>query len=115
MPAISRRNFCKVAATQATMAGLVSAGVLKLNANPLGLPLGCQTWPVREMIAKDFPGTLKELSAAGFQTVELCSPVGYEDSGFGGLGKYKGSELRGILHDAGLTCVSSHFSLDELK
>jgi sugar phosphate isomerase/epimerase len=86
-----------------------------LHANPLGLPLGCQTWPVREMIAKDFPGTLKQLSAAGFQTVELCSPVGYADSGFGGLAKYKGSELRNILHDAGLTSISSHFSLDELR
>jgi sugar phosphate isomerase/epimerase len=67
------------------------------------------------MIAKDFPGTLKQLSAAGFQTVELCSPVGYVDSGFGGLAKYKGSELRNILHDAGLTSISSHFSLDELR
>jgi sugar phosphate isomerase/epimerase len=67
------------------------------------------------MIAKDFPGTLKELAGAGFKTVELCSPVGYADSGFGGLSKYSGAELRGILHDAGLTCVSSHFSLEELK
>ena len=86
-----------------------------LHANPLGLPLGCQTWPVRAMIAKDFRGTLKELSAAGFQAIELCSPVGYADSGFAGLGKLKGSELRSILQDAGLMCVSSHFSIDELR
>jgi sugar phosphate isomerase/epimerase len=79
------------------------------------LPLGCQTWPVRAMIAKDFRGTLKELVAVGFQTIELCSPVGYFDSGFAGLSKFKGSELRSILHDAGLTCVSSHFSIDELR
>jgi len=115
MPAISRRNFCKVAATQATMAGLVSAGVLKLNANPLGLPIGCQTWPVREMIAKDFPGTLKMLSDAGFTSIELCSPAGYSEFGFGGLAKYKGAELKKILNDAGLTCVSSHFGIDELR
>ncbi len=67
------------------------------------------------MIAKDFPGTLKELAAAGFQTIELCSPVGYADSGFAGLGKYSGAELRSILHDAGLTCISSHFSINELR
>ena len=79
------------------------------------MPIGCQTWPVRDSIAKDFPGTLKQLSAAGFQTIELCSPVGYADSGFAGLAKYKGSELRGIIHDAGLTCISSHFSMDELR
>jgi sugar phosphate isomerase/epimerase len=84
-------------------------------AEPLGLPLGCQTWPVRDKIAKDFPGTLKQLAAAGFQAIELCSPVGYAGSGFAGVGKYSGAELRNILHDAGLTCVSSHFSIKELR
>ena len=115
MPAISRRDFCKAAATTAAATGLLSSGILNLQADPLGMPIGCQTWPVRNMIAKDFPGTLKQLSAAGFQTIELCSPVGYDDSGFGGLAKYKGSELRKILSDAGLTCISSHFGLDELR
>jgi len=115
MSAISRRTFCKAATTQAATLGLLSTGVLKLRANPLGMPIGCQTWPVRDMIAKDFPGTLKQLAAAGFQSIELCSPVGYSDSGFGGLAKYKGPELRRILSDAGLTCVSSHFGIDELR
>ncbi len=112
---LSRREFCKVAAAQSAAIGLVSAGVLKLGANPLGMPIGCQTWPVREMIAKDFPGTLKQLAAAGFQSIELCSPVGYADEGFGGLAKYKGPELQRIISDAGLTCVSSHFGIDELR
>jgi sugar phosphate isomerase/epimerase len=115
MPAISRRDFCKAAATTAAATGLLSSGLLKLQADPLGMPIGCQTWPVRDLIAKDFPGTLKQLSAAGFQSIELCSPVGYDDSGFGGLAKYKGSELKKILSDAGLSCVSSHFGLDELR
>ena len=39
----------------------------------------------------------------------------YADSGFAGLAKYKGPELRSILHEAGLTCISSHFSIDELR
>jgi len=78
-------------------------------ANPLGLPIGCQTWPMRNMIAKVFPGPLKQLAAAGFQSIEMCSPVGYADSGFGGLRKYGGKELRSIIQDAGLTCVSSLF------
>jgi sugar phosphate isomerase/epimerase len=67
------------------------------------------------MIAKDFPGTLKSLKDAGFQSIELCSPAGYSDEGFGGLAKYKGSELKRIINDAGLTCVSSHFGMDELR
>lgn len=115
MAKISRREFCKSAAAQAALAGLACAGVMELQANPLGLPIGCQTWPVRDMIAKDFPGTLKTLAAAGFQAIEMCSPVGYSEDGFGELTKYKGSEVKRIINDAGLTCTSSHFGLDELR
>ena len=79
------------------------------------MPIGCQTWPVSEMIANDFPGTIKQLADAGFQRIELCSPVGYADFGFGGLAKYNGVELRKILGDAGVSCVSSHFGIEELR
>ena len=115
MSAISRREFLKSAATYTAAAGFLSASVLELRANPLGMPIGCQTWPVREMLAKDFPATIKQLADAGFQTIELCSPVGYADLGFGGLAKYKGPELRKILGDAGVSCVSSHFGIEELR
>jgi len=102
MSAISRREFLKDAAKGAAAAGFLSAGARELRANPLGMPIGCQTWPVRAMIAENFPGTIKQLAEAGFQTIELCSPVGYADSGFAGLGKYTGTELRRILGDAGV-------------
>lgn len=115
MSSLSRRDFCKVAGAQVAAAGLLSAGVMKLQASPLGLPIGCQTWPVRDLIAKDFPSTIQQLAAAGFQSIELCSPVGYSDNGFGGLAKYKGAEIRRILSDAGVTCISSHFSMEELR
>ncbi|MGB9466145.1 MAG: TIM barrel protein [Candidatus Acidiferrum sp.] len=115
MSELSRRAFIKNTATQVAAASLLSAAAFDLRANPLGLPIGCQTWPVREGIAKDFPGTIKQLSTAGFQTIELCSPVGYDDSGFGGLAKYKGSELRKMLNDWGVTCISSHFGMEELR
>ena len=115
MAPISRREFIRTTSSSALIASLLSATRSTLHASPLGMPIGCQTWPVRDSIAKDFPGTLKQLSAAGFQTIELCSPVGYADSGFAGLARYKGAELRRILHDNGLTCISSHFSIDELR
>jgi len=115
MSGMSRREFVRNAAIQAAAVGFISGGGLELRANPLGLPIGCQTWPVRDMIAKDFPGTIKQLADAGFQTIELCSPVGYADSGFAGLAKYTGTELRKILSDAGVTCVSSHFGIEELR
>ncbi len=115
MPTVSRREFLKNAAGQAAAAGLLCSGALELRANPLGMPIGCQTWPVRDMIAKDFPGTIKQLADAGFQTIELCSPVGYVDSGFSGLAKYTGPELKRILGDAGVKSISSHFSIEELR
>jgi len=115
MPKISRREFLRNAATQATAASLLAGAALELRASPLGLPIGCQTWPVREMIAKDFPGTIKQLAEAGFQSIELCSPAGYAEYGFGGLAKYSGAELRRILGDAGVSCVSSHFTIIELR
>src|SRR6202790_3727110 len=115
MSETSRREFVKNATSYAAATSFLTAGTLELRANPLGMPIGCQTWPVREMITKDFPGTIKILANTGFQMIELCSPVGYADSGFAGLAKYKGSELRKILSDAGVGCVSSHFGIQELR
>ena len=115
MSKISRRQFVRGAATAAAAAGFLSADALELGANPLGMPIGCQTWPVRQMIARDFPGTIKQLAEAGFQTIELCSPVGYADSGFAGLAKYTGAELQSILGEAKVQCVSSHFDIKELR
>jgi len=118
MSTMTRREFVQNTAKHAAVAGaagLLSASLMDLRANPLGFPIACQTWPVREMIAKDFPGTIKQLAAAGFQSIELCSPVGYADSGFAGLAKYAPAELKKILSDAGVTCISSHFGIDELR
>jgi sugar phosphate isomerase/epimerase len=115
MSSTSRRDFLKTTATHAVATGLLAAGAPGLRANPLGLPIGCQTWPVRDMLAKDFPGTMIQLAGAGFESVELCSPTGYAEYGFGGLSKYSAAELRKILADAGVTCVSSHFTIIELR
>lgn len=115
MPAMSRRTFFEKAATGTAVAGLLSARVLTVRANPLGLPIGCQTYPVRMLIGQDVVGTLKQLADAGFQRIELCSPVGYASSGFGAVAKYKGAELRSILSDVGLKCESAHFSMRELR
>jgi sugar phosphate isomerase/epimerase len=115
MSETSRREFLKKSATQMVAAGVLGVSALELRANPLGLPIGCQTWPVRESIRKDFPGTIKQLADAGFQMIELCSPVGYAEHGFSGLAKYSGTELRKILGDAGVSCVSSHFTITELR
>lgn len=109
MSLVSRRTFLLSTAITG------SALRLPLRADPLGLPIGCQTYPVRKMMGHDVPGTLKKLSDAGFQTIELCSPVGYAEAGFGSLAKYSPSELQGLLTDHNLKCISSHFSMSELR
>lgn len=109
METISRRQWLR------TTAGFLSAGALELRANPLGLPIGFQVYPVRELIAKDFAGTLQQLAAVGYRNVEMCSPPGYERSGFASLVKMKASEIRRIINDAGLRCESSHYQFRELQ
>ena len=110
MQLISRRRFFGGSAM-----GIAASLLSELRADPLGLPIGCQMYPVREALGKDFEGTLRELASAGFKTIEMCSPPGYERSGFGSLVKYKASELRQIIHSAGLGCESCHYQFRELK
>jgi sugar phosphate isomerase/epimerase len=72
-----------------------------LRANPLGLPIGSQTYPHRQMIKDgNFAGLLKTLAEIGVQTIELCSPLGYAD--FANLSD--GKQLAAIIRDHGLTC-----------
>jgi len=115
MAGLTRREFLAKATADAAVAALVAARVTGLRAAPLGMPIGCQTWPVRTLIAKDFPGTIKLLADAGFEAIELCSPVGYASSGFADVAKYKGAELRRLLGDLGVRCESSHFGIEELR
>ena len=111
MAALSRREFLKTAATDAAVAGFLAAGVAELRANPLGLPIGSQTYPHRQMIKDgNFAGLAKALADIGVQTIEMCSPLGYSD--FASLSD--GKQVRTILSDHGLTCVSGHFGMREL-
>src|SRR5450755_5096409 len=104
----SRRDFL-----QRFRAIAAATTALQLRAKPLGLPIGCQTYPVRNSIGRDFHGTLKLLSDAGFEAIELCSPAGYTE--FAPLAKYKPAEIRGILSGLNLKCESCHFSIQELR
>ena len=105
MAEISRREFFKKVATDAAVAGFMATGVVELHANPLGLPIGSQTYPHRAMLKQDFPGLMKQLADLGVQRIELCSPLGYAD--FAGLAK--GAEVKKILADHGLKCESASF------
>ena len=111
MAAISRREFFMKTAADAAVAGFVAGRSAKLHANPLGLPIGSQTYPHRARLKDDFPGVMKQLADLGVQRIELCSPLGYTD--FAGLPKP--AEIKKILSDHGLGCDSAHFSMKELR
>lgn len=104
MSALTRREF---------VSGVVAAGlVVRMKASPLGLPIGSQTYPHRQMIAAgDFAGLLKALKEIGVDSIELCSALGYKE--FAPLAD--GKLTKKTLDDHGLKCESAHFSMRELR
>ena len=111
MTDLSRREFLRTTVTGAAMTGFLAAYSAALRANPLGLPIGSQTYPHRQMIKDgNFAGMLKMLADLGVQSVEMCSP-GYAE--FASL--TDGKQVRKMIADHGLTCVSGHFSMRELR
>ena len=111
MSTISRREFTERVTICSGAAGLLVASAVKLAANPLGLPIGSQVWPLRSML-KDFPALVKMLAGIGVTRLELCSPIGY-GAEFSSLADAK--EVRKILAAHGMKAESSHFSLHELR
>jgi sugar phosphate isomerase/epimerase len=110
MPEYSRRAFLKKSAAGAVAAGLLP-GSARMRANPLGLPIGSQTYPHRQRIKDgDFAGLCQDMANLGVGILELCSPAYSE---FAGLAD--GKQTRKILEDHGLKCPSAHFDLKELR
>jgi sugar phosphate isomerase/epimerase len=78
----------------------------------LGLPIGSQTYPHRQMIVDGkFPELLKTLKDIGVDRIELCSAIGYKE--FMSLADAK--QTKKIISDHGLKCESAHFSMPELR
>jgi|KBSMisStaDraftv2_1062788.scaffolds.fasta_scaffold49764_2 sugar phosphate isomerase/epimerase len=112
MTPLSRRSFLRSAGIGAAVAGLASADLMTLHANPQGLPIGSQTWPHRALIkAGRFAELAATLAGLGVGAVEMCSPIDYED--FAPL--RDGTQVKKILADHGLACVSGHFGMKELR
>jgi len=111
MSTISRREFLSQTTICCGAAGVLVASAGDAAANPLGLPIGSQVWPLRSML-KDFPAFASKIAAIGVTRLELCSPIGY-GAEFASLANAK--EVKRILADHGLQCESSHFTLAELR
>lgn len=95
-------------------AGSEMSAALPTSPAFIDIPLGFQTFPIRDRLGKDFAGTLKTMAGFGYRLVEMCSPAGYAEIGFGFLKDKSGQEIRGIITDAGLSCPSCHFGFGEL-
>jgi sugar phosphate isomerase/epimerase len=97
----SRRSFLKATGAVAATA---CAGVGRLSAAPLRLPIGLQLYSVRELLPKDFDGTLRKVREAEYTEVEAA---GYYDK--------TALEFRHAMDKAGLRCVSTHHPLGVLR
>ena len=119
MKKLSRREFLGRSAVGIGSAVLASQIPFSLKGGippaPVRMPVGFQLWTIKDALVKDFPGTLKKMAGLGYQSLEMCSPPGYESSGFGPLMKLKPGEMKQIINDAGLICISSHYGMSELR
>jgi len=102
MRSISRRTFLKTASASVAGAALWP-GVPRLMANALGLPVGLQLYSVRDLLPKDYEGTLRQLGALGYREVEAAGFFGHTPA-----------EVKQAMEHAGLHCVSAHYPLKDL-
>jgi sugar phosphate isomerase/epimerase len=116
---INRRQFIGNSALGIGSAVLASQIPMNLfaatSSKALNKPLGFQVWTLKDQLIKDFSGTLKMMAGLGYQGVEMCSPPGYESSGFGPLMSMKAKEMKKIVEDSGLILQSTHYGFGELR
>jgi sugar phosphate isomerase/epimerase len=107
MAGVSRREFLQTAGGASAALAFMATSGMRLNAAPLGLPIGSQTWPHRARIGTDgyagLASLMKDMKAIGIDIVELISPSGE----FKAL--TDGKLVRKILDDNGMKSPSAHF------
>ncbi len=94
------------ASTRRQFLGMLSMTLLAgrtASAAPLGLPLGLQLYSVREMLAKDYLGTLKQLFSLGYREVEAAGYFGHTPD-----------QVKQAMGVAQLSLVSGHYPSQEL-
>ncbi len=102
MDLISRRTVLKTAAASVAGAALWNSAPW-LMANPLGLPIGLQLYSVRDLLPKDYEGTLRQLNAIGYREVEAA-----------GFFSRSASDVKHAMDQAALRCVSAHYPFAQL-
>lgn len=95
---LSRRSFMAMAAAAPLAAASVSAQRTSKH-----VPVGLELYSVRDELAKDLPGTVRAVAKMGYEVVEFYSPY-YEWT------PAYAKEVRTLLDDLGITCMSTHNS-----
>jgi sugar phosphate isomerase/epimerase len=95
---LSRRTFLALAGTLPLAMRTRAAGKV---------PVGIELYSVRDFLAKDLPGTVRAVAKIGYEVVEFYSP--YYD-----WAPSKASEIRRLLDDLGIRCLSTHNSSSAL-
>jgi sugar phosphate isomerase/epimerase len=98
----SRRDFVKAGSLLCGSA-LMNSSLLHA-AGSLKVPLGLQLYSVRDLLPKDYAGTLKQLGGLGFRDVESA-----------GYFKHSAAEAKAAIGAAGLHLVSAHYPMPMLR
>jgi len=115
---MDRRHFLKTGSVSVASVGLLSQihGSLFAanNGKLVKQPIGFQSYVLRKEIGDNFGKTMQKMAGYGYQQVEMCSPSGYLKEGFESVAKFSGKQLKKIINESGLLCISCHFKLWEL-
>jgi sugar phosphate isomerase/epimerase len=98
----SRRDFLKTSSASLVYSSALLHGASAL-AKTLKVPLGIQLYSVRQLLPKDYDGTLKQVGALGYKEAESA-----------GYYNHSASEVKQAMDAAGLKLVSAHYSSDDL-
>ncbi len=99
----SRRSFLKASSTALICGSVLLHDSSLLAAMRLGLPPGLQLFSVRDLLAKDYQGTLQQIASLGYREVEA-----------GNFYNRTAEQVKQAMRNAGLNCVSTHHSYKEL-
>lgn len=104
--AYSRRSF--LATSLSTGLAVSAASSLSLSAKAKKIPIGLELYSVRDVLAKDLPGTVRTVAKQGYEVVEFFSPY------FSWTPEYA-KEVRKLLDEVGLKCSSTHNGGESFK
>jgi sugar phosphate isomerase/epimerase len=84
-----------------------------LNAFPLNLPLGFQSYDINDALGKDFEGACRMVAGFGYQLIDYVW-LGGNSRMPPAVAGMSGKDVRRSFDSAGLACQNCHFSWSEL-